>query len=1779
MDHRWAQRPKRRRSALVAIATAAAVVTETHYASALPAPASPDTAVHWADPRCDAVGLRRWSYLSTAAANVSFGLSLPAPDSSVQQGSTLAVSLDGLLWLQPAAGNTSSLWVLKQDEHHRLFRPHDWLKHEFGGRWYRPSSGMTPWEVYLSTYAETAWVLAEMLQDAAQLVADTTYAALTIASPQGGSRRELAVWSVPCAARASADFSPPCGTESTARNFSAPSLASPWLTYVTTPEPCPAGGSGCRSMAWLQDLTTGSREPLGYLDDRAHNPYASAVWNMTRYAFPEEGSPSAAVAAVAWLSLPAADEVSEVPAVGGGTVVQPTVIDAARNATVSVMQLPSRAECTLGPSQWRVDAQGVTLDTVRDIAGGGSFVFALVSGRKADGSELWGVAGLDLSASATYPSLGGCVAAADCAACRFTLYPGTVHPRPLRKLDGTVDGLLFAAQTGTPGDEEHWIVRSFAAPVQRGMTSQEVVCRLFDYGAEAGVAAVAIHDDLVVYESAVQSAAGTPRFARIDLDRDNDRFWDSVDRFPFDGDYQYDSDNDGIGDAADILHNGGECHDDVLDSPESCWDDIRVLYITYGCITAVMLVACFLVGKYREHKRERLATQRLATQEELNSRQLEEEVMRTAASQPQVSDADLLRMIQRLDEKEQQKSKADRLEKLCQVILLALAVSSVALLVAAEWDSGACNKSGFSLYTEAVVAWVDLYTSTIFAIDLGYRWFFREDKSQTFRQFAQENWYDWPSLVTDIPGFTTAGALNALTVARLLRLARIIKVFRVVRLYRKVTHTQTVANLILRYSTLWQLIFLIVLILVVAVILKIVEQEEQDSFCEYGNVLWFCMVTVTTVGYGDMVPINWFSRVLAMLLMLCGIGIIGVLTGTMGEPVRFSGVGKEQLDEMRRRRLLGTWQLRIEILRNSVMYNPILSVFRPFGRTSCSHPNCGHGGIIADSVGSITVSYGHTQHKFHYECFKCTKCGQGPAQHRGQLWVHEQKDSERPQEERGRFAGPQESDKRKCYANLYLHADCIPPDKGRLLGIKLRRPSQLGDREPAADGDSDTVPYPDSPSSPGSPKMSKRAVFPMKRASQCTTSTAGLSEIAVRPYCPSALDAQPEEATDPGNGGGAPHGGGLIQIEPLALDTREEYDEHQMPDPGPSPEKRTSRLSDHRDSLGLARHKAVTGDGESDHDSGLGDRQSSHRSAPHTPVLRVESSSGASREGPRPADSPRRSLGEETSSGLETETDEWDDPQVVPADLVELSVSGLEGKWESLNGNYTVRMADQGKGAVWFEHQQVRGRIEWSDTYEVWRLIDNSRKDRPRCVSSSPRLLSKHGKPWAGQDKGGKVLTGFLKRRGSSMFGVFGCRPVVESAVIQEAGFHRVYDQLDVPVRRLIMNYASTRIRKQWSNAPDAVEVSAGGGGGKFNTGSQGGAKAAFEKALQWERLRHQMRVVQSLDARRQDLEYPCQLQDRLELLLRTHRLDEDRRIKNFDLLHDLLEYTIFFKPLSVKNGLTVERLFTIKAALDMAQQAQERATHKQRSGADEDDASDITDWGHVTEDEIDWSDCIETTLGTVDRILKEHGVNRHEKFSEIRVELEHIALAHDRVLMCRWAWKNLVWKNYSFERPVRQHGKKADMPPVPFANRNQYCDEKAGQAFLDPLAAELDRLQCDDSRFKDRMVADASRPARRVASRVPASAEPRPAGPETEAVSRQFSMLDSSAVQRGPHSNPWGKKAGRPRRGSATAARLGAAPPAQAGPVAERSHTSPGGSPTLNTPGLGASTLGRRFF
>lgn len=67
-------------------------------------------------------------------------------------------------------------------------------------------------------------------------------------------------------------------------------------------------------------------------------------------------------------------------------------------------------------------------------------------------------------------------------------------------------------------------------------------------------------------------------------------------------------------------------------------------------------------------------------------------------------------------------------------------------------------------------------------------------------------------------------------------------------------------------------------VLLSSVLVWIFERHGNGPIKTFSDALWWAIVTVTTVGYGDMVPVTAEGKAVAVFLMLVGISLFGVLT-------------------------------------------------------------------------------------------------------------------------------------------------------------------------------------------------------------------------------------------------------------------------------------------------------------------------------------------------------------------------------------------------------------------------------------------------------------------------------------------------------------------------------------------------------------------------------------------------------------------------------------------------------------------------------------------------------------------------------------------------------------------------------------------------------------------------------------------------------------------------------------------------------------------------------------
>lgn len=166
----------------------------------------------------------------------------------------------------------------------------------------------------------------------------------------------------------------------------------------------------------------------------------------------------------------------------------------------------------------------------------------------------------------------------------------------------------------------------------------------------------------------------------------------------------------------------------------------------------------------------------------------------------------------------------------------------------------------------------------IFLIDFGLHLRGASKKSDYF--FKEGGWLDLLGSIPSLGLLTNGGKYTGLL--RLARLSRLTRVTRLMRGEGKKSMVEDILEHRSRYAG-FLTIFLTILVLTIASVLVLAfESGSPDAnIITGGDSLWYSMVTITTVGYGDYYPVTLGGRITASFIMFMGVGIIGALASIL----------------------------------------------------------------------------------------------------------------------------------------------------------------------------------------------------------------------------------------------------------------------------------------------------------------------------------------------------------------------------------------------------------------------------------------------------------------------------------------------------------------------------------------------------------------------------------------------------------------------------------------------------------------------------------------------------------------------------------------------------------------------------------------------------------------------------------------------------------------------------------------------------------------------------------
>lgn len=155
----------------------------------------------------------------------------------------------------------------------------------------------------------------------------------------------------------------------------------------------------------------------------------------------------------------------------------------------------------------------------------------------------------------------------------------------------------------------------------------------------------------------------------------------------------------------------------------------------------------------------------------------------------------------------------------------------------------------------------------------------------------------WLDIIASIPGI------------EILRFARIWHIIRMLSLFRQRSSFIQQVKQNRKEATLATIFTLLILLVCSGSIFMLMFERDaiNGNIHTAGDALWWSLVTISTVGYGDHYPVTSGGKILAVVMIICGVGIFGMISGLITSILTMPPKNKTQ-DQDTLQRLLSQQQ-------------------------------------------------------------------------------------------------------------------------------------------------------------------------------------------------------------------------------------------------------------------------------------------------------------------------------------------------------------------------------------------------------------------------------------------------------------------------------------------------------------------------------------------------------------------------------------------------------------------------------------------------------------------------------------------------------------------------------------------------------------------------------------------------------------------------------------------------------------------------------------------------------
>ncbi|MBQ0788345.1 MAG: ion transporter [Oceanihabitans sp.] len=188
--------------------------------------------------------------------------------------------------------------------------------------------------------------------------------------------------------------------------------------------------------------------------------------------------------------------------------------------------------------------------------------------------------------------------------------------------------------------------------------------------------------------------------------------------------------------------------------------------------------------------------------------------------------------------------------------------------------------------TRKILRFIELFSVVIFTLEYVLRIYVADSKPKFVFSF-----FGIIDFLAILPFYLSFGVdLRSLRALRFLRLFRVLKLVR----YNRAMNHFTRAIKSAKEEILLFIFITLILIYFAAVGIYYFENEAQpEHFSSIFDSLWWAIITLTTVGYGDVYPITVGGKVFTFFILMIGLGIVAIPTGIISSALTKSIDKKE----------------------------------------------------------------------------------------------------------------------------------------------------------------------------------------------------------------------------------------------------------------------------------------------------------------------------------------------------------------------------------------------------------------------------------------------------------------------------------------------------------------------------------------------------------------------------------------------------------------------------------------------------------------------------------------------------------------------------------------------------------------------------------------------------------------------------------------------------------------------------------------------------------------------